>query len=277
MRFAISTRACVDVSLGERHLAAFAAAGFSGIELFLADGHFSHGNAAAAADLARWTAAEGLAIAAVHAAVSDQGASQTRVPRPTIADTNPAKRLQAVQDTEATMELCHAIGAPTVIVHLGGAADGPPGDAASAKEACRSLDRLAARTSETGVRLALEVLPTQLARAGRLVDLIENELDEGDVGVCFDCGHAHLSGDVVDDLELASGHLLAVHLHDNAGRHDDHLLPFEGSVDWAATLMTLQKVGYEGPLVLTPAARRPLDELLDRASASCRRLEDLWA
>jgi len=33
--------------------------------------------------------------------------------------------------------------------------------------------------------------------------------------------------------------LVTTHLHDNQGERDDHLLPYEGAIDWSATLPAL--------------------------------------
>ena len=67
-----------------------------------------------------------------------------------------------------------------------------------------------------------------------------------DVGICMDVGHALMMGDVVDAIETCSGHLVTTHLHDNRGQTDDHLVPGKGVIDWAAALLALQKVGYDG-------------------------------
>ena len=67
-----------------------------------------------------------------------------------------------------------------------------------------------------------------------------------DVGICMDVGHARMMGDVVDAIETCSGHIVTTHLHDNRGRSDDHLVPGEGVIDWDATLLALQKIGYDG-------------------------------
>ena len=72
-----------------------------------------------------------------------------------------------------------------------------------------------------------------------------------------------------------SGHLFAVDLHDNRGRSDDHLVPFEGVIDWASTLTTLQKVGYDGALTFEPALRGTTKDVLARVRESRRRLEAL--
>ena len=40
-------------------------------------------------------------------------------------------------------------------------------------------------------------------------------------------------GDLVDAIEAVAGHLVTTHLHDNRRKSDDHLVPFEGAIDWA--------------------------------------------
>ena len=113
----------------------------------------------------------------------------------------------------------------------------------------RSLDELQTLADPLGVTIALEVIPNELSRAGSLVHFIETELEDSRAGICLDFGHAHMDGDLVDAVETVSGHLLTTHVHDNRGRTDDHLLPFEGTIDWPAALTAIQKVGYDGTLV----------------------------
>lgn len=55
-----------------------------------------------------------------------------------------------------------------------------------------------------------------------------------DCGICWDFGHAHITGaDSPAESLLAVGDRLAVlHIHDNDGKTDSHLIPGEGTVDW---------------------------------------------
>ena len=55
-----------------------------------------------------------------------------------------------------------------------------------------------------------------------------------------------MDGDLVDAIETVSEHLITTHVHDNGGRTDDHLVPFDGTIDWPAALTAVQKVGYDG-------------------------------
>jgi sugar phosphate isomerase/epimerase len=72
---------------------------------------------------------------------------------------------------------------------------------------------------------------------------------------------------------VVSGHLVTTHLHDNRRTSDDHLVPFDGAIDWAEAAMTLQKVGYEGMWLFELAATDTPRRVLERAQSARRRLE----
>ena len=48
-------------------------------------------------------------------------------------------------------------------------------------------------------------------------------------------------------LEIVRDLVVTTHMHDNRGERDEHLLPYEGTIDWSATLAALPP---EAPLVL---------------------------
>jgi sugar phosphate isomerase/epimerase len=96
------------------------------------------------------------------------------------------------------------------------------------------------------------------------------------VGVCLDFGHAHLLGEVGDAIEALSGHLATTHVHDNRGRSDEHLPPFEGTIDWDAAIMGTQKIGYDGVLMFEAAGQGSPDDVLRRLAAARTRLESLF-
>ncbi len=114
------------------------------------------------------------------------------------------------------------------------------------------LRELAARS---GVTLAVENMAARPApdapgetvygtRAGQLAALA----DALDCGICWDFGHANITGADSPAASLATvGRRLAlVHIHDNDGKTDSHSLPGEGSVDWNSAAAGLRAVGYTG-------------------------------
>ena len=80
-----------------------------------------------------------------------------------------------------------------------------------------------------------------------------------------------------DAIEVTAGHLLAIDVHDNRGRSDDHLVPFDGVIDWPAALTAVQKVGYDGALTFELSPRGSSKEALARARQARTRMDKLMA
>lgn len=73
--------------------------------------------------------------------------------------------------------------------------------------------------------------------------------DSEHVGVCYDFGHANLTGGFHrQNLCALGGRVKAVHVQDNHGQSDEHLLPFYGTIDWEDAMRGLAESGYEGDL-----------------------------
>ena len=141
------------------------------------------------------------------------------------------------------------------------------------RAARRSVEALQRLAEPLGIRLAVEVIPNELSRAGSLVHFVEEELDDPSVGICLDFGHAHIDGDVVEAVETVSEHVIATHLHDNGGRSDDHLMPMDGTIDWAGALTAMQKIGYDGPLMFEVGARGSSKDSLTRLKRTREKME----
>ena len=137
----------------------------------------------------------------------------------------------------------------------------------------RSVEDLAALAAKVNVRVAIEVIPNPLSSALDLVRLIEEDLDGLDIGVCLDYGHAHLMGDLGEAIETLSGHLWTTHVHDNGGTRDDHLVPYAGTIDWDAAMMTTQKIGYDGVFMLEVGDTGDPVDVLVRSVKARERLE----
>jgi sugar phosphate isomerase/epimerase len=137
----------------------------------------------------------------------------------------------------------------------------------------RSLEEICRLAEPLGVRVAVEVIPNRLSDAQSLVAILENDLDTGHPGICLDFGHAHLLGDVADAIETVSEHVIATHVHDNHGRDDEHLVPYQGSIDWELALVTMQKIGYDGMYLMELAGIGPSEGVLEGARRARQRFE----
>ncbi|MBR1606716.1 MAG: sugar phosphate isomerase/epimerase [Clostridia bacterium] len=82
-----------------------------------------------------------------------------------------------------------------------------------------------------------------------LIDLCDAFGDPDHVGICYDFGHANLTGGFHrQNLNAIGKRLQAVHVQDNHGQSDEHLLPFFGSIDWEEAMLGLAESGYAGEL-----------------------------
>jgi sugar phosphate isomerase/epimerase len=278
VRFGISTHLFHDAPLGREHLQAIADAGFEYVELFATRTHFDYHDPAAAARLGEWLAATGLTLHSVHAPITDSLIKGVWGTPYSIAAADAKKRAFAVQESEHALNIARTLPYRFLVVHVGVPDDyASPGDN-SREAARRSVEDLAARAAENGVRLALEVVPNALSTPESLVRMIDEDLELPAVGICMDVGHAHvMSGDVADGIETVAGHLVTTHIHDNDGRKDLHLTPFAGSLNWPGTLMAFQKVGYDGVLLMELANADDPRSVLDRARRARSRFEEMLA
>lgn len=69
------------------------------------------------------------------------------------------------------------------------------------------------------------------------------------MGICWDTGHAHITGlKQSDALRYIGNRLKMVHLNDNLADDDLHLAPFFGTADWKDIMQGLSAIGFEGIL-----------------------------
>ena len=272
--FGISTHLYVGDRLDREHLVEIAAHGFDAVEVFAVKSHFDYRDRRAAIALAEWLDDTRLTLHSMHAPIAREYVHGNWKDNLSLAAADDARRKAAVEETLATLDVALAVNYSTLVLHggvpepQGGAADNNLGSLV------RSLEVLAPVASRYGVRLVVEVIPNAISTPSALVDLVESDL-EADLGICMDVGHARLMGDVVEAIETCSGHLLATHLHDNRGKHDDHLVPGKGVIDWDATLLAFQKIGYEGVWMFELAATPERKAVLEIAVKARTRFEAL--
>lgn len=269
MRFGISTHLYHDQRLGRDHLAQIAAFGFEAVEVFATRSHFDYHDPAAIEALRTWLDETGLTLHGVHAPIADRFPTAGATPY-SIASADAAARQAAVREAELALAMARVIPFDTMVVHLGTTGKGDANNRAGGSRALEEICRLA---EPLGVRIAVEVTPNDLSSASALVTMLERDFDTTQVGICMDFGHAHLMGDVADAVETAAEHLITTHVHDNRGREDDHLVPYQGTIDWPAALVTMQKIGYDGTYLMELASTGAPASVLEEARRARQRFE----
>jgi sugar phosphate isomerase/epimerase len=154
------------------------------------------------------------------------------------------------------IDLFSALGVGAAVLHVGGF---------TLRDEGWSNEQILARRTQAVAQMA------EYAQGGPTVVCLENlsfpgsgietlaeirailsAVDNGNVGICLDTGHANLAGvDCPEFIRGAGAQLAALHINDNAGTGDDHMLPYgHGTIPWDRVLRALRAVDYQGPFNL---------------------------
>lgn len=168
-----------------------------------------------------------------------------------------------------------ACGIGEIVIHPTSSADvSTPANRAACEARIRdSLEVLAGRACEVGVRLAVENLPGAGRPGSSMAVLLEAIDGLGDhVGLCLDIGHADMDGlDIVDELHaaMAAEKLFSLHIHDvNPDGKRDHFIPGEGRIDFGAFVAALDAARFEGgrTIEISPPDREAAGHLRQAAA-----------
>lgn len=128
------------------------------------------------------------------------------------------------------------------------------------------LERIAgilAYARERSVRLALENGAMDVLAA--VADAFPAGTPGGSqLGICIDTGHANLHHDLFANpaaafLRAFADRLIHLHVSDNGGAGDEHLIPGTGSIDWRSLAAALRRIPFRGAIVLELAQAEALD------------------
>jgi len=170
------------------------------------------------------------------------------------APREPARRF-AVDTYKAEGELALALGGSLVVVHCSTIRrEGVPAEerARRVQQLQRSIAELGAFGESIGVRYAFENLPAYHVLGSDVGELAGwlDAVAAPHTGMCFDTGHALMTGDPAAAIRRAGRRISYVHLSDNPGQSDDHDMPTCGALDVRAVAPALHEVGYRGTLML---------------------------
>jgi sugar phosphate isomerase/epimerase len=245
MQRILSTYLFVRRKLGPPIIEAAAQSGFSAIELFCAREHFDYQSLSDGRALGAWLDANSLALHAVHAPTHrDQAPSRESGSPISISDPERVRRLEAVDEIKRALDLAECVPFPILVLHVATSRD--PDEPRRWDAAFNSIEHLALFAKQRGVTIALENTPGELPTPANLRRFLD-QTRLTDVRFCLDVGHAHMGGGIGVALESMRDRIVTAHIHDNHGEKDEHLLPFDGTIDWPATLAALPP---ETPLTL---------------------------
>ncbi|KPP86633.1 MAG: Xylose isomerase-like TIM barrel [Rhodobacteraceae bacterium HLUCCA08] len=235
----------------------------------------------------------GLKVKSLHASNGRNGilevsSRQDRTPvmetRRDIGSPHEWQRLSGIELVQNRVALAAALGSPDAILHIeidDTVFRSPETEAAFFDPFWYSLDALEPFCRAHGVKIAVENLLGASADSWVLLfDRLFQRYDASFIGMCFDTGHWFAAAGP-GDMTLLDRHgdrLIATHVHDNFGVMDEHLLPFDGRIDWPIYMKAIAGTACEMPLNLeTPPDRHNLPEsaFFKRAHRAAVQLETM--
>lgn len=149
------------------------------------------------------------------------------------------------------IDLFNALGVKAGVLHVGGDALRAAGweERRIIERRVEAVRRVAEYARGGPTLICLENLSGEsgTAEAAELIRIAE-ATGADNVALCLDTGHANMSGiDSASFIRQAGSKLQALHIADNLGSNDDHILPYgRGTVKWTEVMKALRETAYHG-------------------------------
>jgi sugar phosphate isomerase/epimerase len=271
MEYALSTHLFVNERLSSHFLDLAQSSGFKAIEIFAARQHFDYQDPHHVRDVAQWFSDHDLALHSLHAPLySDLEWGRSGGLAVSVAYAERRPRIDSMEEIKRAIEVAEFLPFRFLILHLG-----LPGEEFEIEKfdaAFTSLEHLNIFAKERSVQILLENIPSALAAPERLVQFFQ--YTRIDMGVCFDTGHAHMTCGVHPAFEVLKSRIRSTHVHDNVGEKDEHLLPFDGGIDWKSAMGDFRTLDGCFPLLFELRKQaEPVTATLKRLRQVIERLE----
>ena len=266
-------------------LTQIAGAGFQGVEIFATRSHFDYSTRADVRSMAMALADQRLQLTSLHAPTSrDLSVNREGGTPLSITEVERVRRIEAMDHLKRVLDVAEDLPFSRLILHMGGsreAADPRKRDAAFS-----SLEHLTLHAKHLGVTVCIENTTSEMGEPAYL-RAFADETRLSRLRFNFDIGHAHLAEGPVDDrvakgFEVLRNLVASAHIHDNHGEKDEHLPPYDGTINWASALKLLDSAPTKDlPLTLelkekTGHDAPSLHEQVTAGAKSLDHLEEDW-
>lgn len=198
-----------------------------------------------------------------HIRANNLTISQAHAPFPSCFVDRPETLDYMIGIYRRIIEFCDAVGCGRVIIH-GTSLSGF--DTVNTPESIRAInmklyESLIDVLVNTDVTVCLENLFSSSPKgtiegvcsdaheAVDYIDTLNAKAGKPCFGLCLDTGHLNLLRHTFRTYVPILGHrICALHIHDNNGQADQHMMPFTGTVNWEEFCTSLHAVGYTGDL-----------------------------
>ena len=285
MQKILSTYLFVSRKLTHELLTQICEHGFAGVEVFCSRAHFDYGSKQEIQALKSALEANRMTLSSLHAPTSkDLSATRESGTPLSICEVERVRRVEAMDEFKRAIDVSEDLPFSRMVLHMGGTRE--TADQRKRDAAFSSLEHLVLHAHHAGVTLAVENTMSEMGDPAYLRAFVDETRLTG-LRFNFDIGHANLADGPAEE-RIARGFaplrdlVASVHLHDNHGDKDEHLAPYDGSIDWSVAIPLLKSAPQADlPVVLElkekfGAEAPSVPEHLAAARASFEKFENAW-
>jgi len=262
MQFGISTQIRRGSTVSLDLLESIRKAGYKRFELFCNRPHLDFHSRSLMRAIGRWFAENALPAPSIHLPFIEGGGREEKI---WVSALSPDRkeRAYAIDEIKRALELTDYVTPSYVVMHLGN-----PDEKFTPVAFDYAYAVIAQIRTFAGVKIMVENIPNEISTIDRIQEF-KRVAEVTDIGICYDTGHGHLqktttSNDFFDAIDTT-------HIHDNGGDKDDHLWPFEGTINWPGLIEKLVVAEYRGEFIFETRS-----DDLGKGDEVRHRLEDLW-
>jgi sugar phosphate isomerase/epimerase len=278
MQRILSTYMFVSKKLTRELLAQVRGAGFEGVEIFGSRSHFDYTSRDEIRNIRQALADNHLEMLSLHAPTHrDLSANREGGLPLSVTEVERVRRVEAMDELKRAIDVAEDLPFGRMILHMGGSRE--TADPRKRDAAFSSLEHLILHARHLGVTICVENTTSEMGEPAYLRSFV-NETRLG-LKVNFDIGHAHLADGpegerIGKSFEPVRELVVSAHIHDNHGDKDEHLPPYEGSIDWSTALPVLRSGNVKDlPLTLELKEKTGHDapSLAEQLSAAAKSLD----
>jgi sugar phosphate isomerase/epimerase len=254
MQRILSTYLFVSKKLNRELLAQVHTAGFQAVEIFASRSHFDYPSKPEVRAIARALADNHLQLNSLHAPTSrDMSVNREGGSPLSVTEVERVRRVEAMDELKRVIDVAEDLPFSRLILHMGGSRE--IAEPRKRDAAFSSLEHLILHAKHVGVTICVENTTSEMGAPSYLRSFVDETRLTG-LRFNFDIGHAHL-GEGPEEERIANGFeplkdlIASAHIHDNHGEKDEHLAPYDGTIDWTAALKLFRTTPAAEALPLT--------------------------
>ncbi|HJZ65567.1 MAG TPA: sugar phosphate isomerase/epimerase family protein [Candidatus Acidoferrum sp.] len=285
MQRILSTYLSISRKLTPEFLSQVAENGFTAVEVFCSRAHFDYASKQEIQSLAGMLRRHKLELASLHAPTSKDASAMRESGIPlSVCEVERVRRIEAMDEFKRAIDVAEELPFPRLVLHMGSSRE--TADPRKRDAAFSTLEHLVLHAKHIGVTLCVENTLSEMSQPTYLRSFVDETRLTG-LRFNFDIGHANLGEDQQDEriakaFEPMRELVASVHLHDNHGEKDEHLPPYQGSIDWESAIPVLKSANEKNlPITLelkerTGADSPDMTEQLAAARTAMDRFEKAW-